>query len=536
MNEEFERHREAFLSEAKVCLDVAGAALLKLEKIQNNKEYLHEIFRSVHTLKSMAAALNFEEIATLCHVMEDLLDLIKSGNISSAICIDELFSGLDLLNQNLLLIKNNKKEKSTKNHIERLHMIIDNKSTKNIESLLPGGDQDVNQLPLSKIQSIEVKVEKLDALLNLVEELFVCKMKLNVIKDDIDNIDLTATADSINRTISDLQYIVMKIRMISLGFIFEQFPRLVRDLAKKQDKVINLNIQGADIELDRAIIDEINESLVHLIRNAVSHGIETKEIRKKEKKPVEGSISIIASRSKESVTIEIKDDGEGLNLDEIKKVAMLHGLIKSNDPNEKIMDSIFSGISTSKEVTSVSGRGLGLNIVKKKIESVDGTIRVKSEYKKGTTFFISIPLSLAVIKALFVTVGGILYAIPITGIQRLVQLQEEEIKDIGDDQAILLDKNSVPVINLNKLFDTATKSPGKQSIVVVKKDGIMVGLIVDELISTQEIVIKPLNHFVKESKYFSGSTIVGSGEVILVLDINNLISSISSTSSLSYVM
>lgn len=520
MNKEFEKHKEAFLSEATAHLKTMNAALLKLEKDPNNKGYLHDIFRAMHTLKSMSAAMNLLEMAKFCHAIENLLDSIKENKIQASFCIDELFSCFDHLTLDLKNIVDGHSVKSREKEIKRLNNIIEKKEIDNSNT----NEVNNNLFSFEKVKSIDVKVEKLDTLLNLVEELFINKMKLTEIKDHLDNMEINAVSDSMGRTINDLQYIVMKIRMVSVGFIFNQFPRMIRDLAKQQNKEINLVVEGEDIELDRSIIDEISESLIHLIRNAVSHGIETKEVRLREMKPPKGLIKITALRTKESVKIVIFDDGQGLNINEIKKTALRNGLIKEGDSEEKIIESIFSGVSTSQQVTDISGRGLGLDIVKKKIESINGSIQVKSESKQGTTFIINIPLSLAMIKALFIKVSGSFYAIPVNSIDRLIQINNENLKSVFSNETFILDNEDIPILRLKDIFKfNSNDNNNKSSIVVVKKDDEKIGLMVDELLSTQEIVIKPLNRFVKNSKYFSGSTILGSGDVMLILDIGNLL-------------
>ena len=282
-------------------------------------------------------------------------------------------------------------------------------------------------------------------------------------------------------------------------------------------------MEGRDIELDRAVIDEIGESLVHLLRNAVGHGMELPGEREKAGKPAQGTITMTARRTKSTAVIEVADDGAGLDIEQIRNTAARRGLLASAATSQEVLNTMFSGVSTSREVTEVSGRGLGLNIVKNKIESLGGTVRVETKPGHGTTFLIELPLTLAIINALFVEVGGEMFAIPVANVERLVTVNKEAFKGILDYEAIVLNEQDIPVTRLDTLFDTTPADADKQPIAIVRKGEEMLGLVVDAFRSTQEIVVKPVNKLVRESKYFSGCTIVGSGEVVLILDVANLI-------------
>lgn len=526
MSKEYEKHKEAFLSEARSHVDTMNRGLLKLEKSPEDAKFLHDVFRAVHTLKSMSATMEYKGISTLCHAMEDVLDAVRNHQLSLAHCVDELFLCFDFLSSSLKSIDKTGKEKDSKTCIQNIKNClgktqIEKTSTDNASNHEP---HEESLTSIDKVQSIDVKVEKLDQLLNLAEEMLVNKMKLELIRERLDNPELSAVTETMGRIISDLQYNVMKVRMVSVGFVFNQFPRMARDLAKKQNKEVNFEIYGDDIELDRTIIDEISESLLHLIRNAIDHGLETKEEREKMHKSPVGHLRLGATRSKESVIIEVSDDGRGLDLEGIRAEAKAQGLWEGEEADEPSMNTIFSGVSTSKEVSDISGRGLGLNIVKQKIESVNGSIRVKSTPGQGTTFLIEIPLSLAVLKALFVCVKGELYAIPVSNVERLLSIEKNAFKGMLKNEAIILDNENIPIVRLRTLFGENPKNLEKFPVVVVHKDEQKLGIVVDELMTTQEIVVKPLNRSVKENRFFSGSAIIGSGEIVLILDVVHLIS------------
>jgi len=442
-------------------------------------------------------------------------------------CVDTLFKSFDTLGLTLKELKKGKAEIDTTTLMGKLEKILtadyaDKRSAEIAEK--------PEEAAVEKIEAIEVKVERLDLLMSLAEELLINKMRLDRIKGELQNPELTAAVDALGRLVTDIQYNVMQSRMVPIGFVFNRFPRMVRDLAKSQKKEVNLEMEGADIELDRGVIDEIGESLVHLIRNAVDHGLETPEARKKAGKSPQGTLKLTANRAKGFVVIEVADDGAGLDVEDIKNTAIRRGIISAGATKEEIMNSIFSGVSTTKQVTAVSGRGFGVNIVKEKIESIGGSIKVASpstslgtgEPKAGTRFSIEIPLTLAIIKSLFVEVAGKAYAIPLANIARLVTVNKEDIKGMLNYEAFILDEEEVPITRLNLLFGTPSLEQQRQPIVVVRKGQEELGLTVDSLMSTQEIVIKPLNKLVKENKYFAGSTIIGSGEVVLILDVVNL--------------
>lgn len=529
------KYKDVFLSEAKEHIDSMNKSLLKLEKAPGKMELINDIFRASHTLKSTAATMNYDNTATLCHAVEDALDSIKKRKIKPDKVVDILFECFDTLELTLKELRKDKEELDTDDLVEKLQRLAtadtdtaddaDGPSTPADDTDKSAGSADTISVSsaVTRVQSIEVKVEKLDLLMNLAEELLINKMRLDRIKESLEIPELTAAVDTLGRLVTDVQYNVMQSRMVPVGFVFNRFPRMVRDLAKQQRKEVNLQMEGTDIELDRAVLDEIGESLVHLLRNAVDHGIEMPEQRRKAGKPAQGTIKLTATRAKGLAIIEIADDGAGLDLENIKKTAVKRGILSQEATKEDVVDSIFSGVSTTKQVTAISGRGFGLNIVKKKVESLGGAVKAESDLKKGTRFVIEMPLTLAIIKALFVEVGSRTYAIPLASIERLVSVNEKDIKGMLNYEAIVLNEENIPITRLNVLFDTLHLSLDKLPIVIIRKGEEKLGLVVDALMSTQEIVIKPLNRLVRENKYFAGSTIIGSGEVVLILDVANLI-------------
>ena len=526
MIKDIDKYKDLFLSEAKEHINSMNTNLLMLEKESTNINFINSMFRNIHTLKSMAATMDYNNTAQLCHSLEDVLDSIKKKRLSFDKSVDLLFESFDTLELTVKSLEDDKTEIDTTTLIEKLSILTSEKKGKvkivnnNIENI--SEEVNVQSYIVEKITSINVKVERLDLLMNLSEELLINRMRLDKIKEELQNPELTAVTDALSRLISDIQYNVMQSRMVPIGFVFNRFPRMVRDLAKQQEKQVDIEMKGTDIELDRSVIDEIGESLVHLLRNSIDHGIEKPEDRKASGKPPQGRIRLTATRIKNSAIIEISDDGAGLNFEDIKNAGISKGILLPDASKEEIINSIFSGFSTTKQVTKVSGRGFGLNIVKNKIESIGANIKVKSKPNRGTNFFIKVPLTLAIIRALFVEIGEKQYAIPMANIERLIIVNTKDIKGMLQFEAVVLDDEDIPLTRLDILFGKQSPVRNKQTVVIIRKGTDKLGLAVDAFLKTQDIVIKPLTKLIRKAKYFAGTTIIGSGEVVLILDVENL--------------
>ena len=531
MAQDVSKYKDIFLGEATQHLATMNQALLGLEKTPGNAELITRLLRALHTLKGMAATMEYEQAERLCHAMEDALETVRKKQLRVEACADRLFASFDRLEATLNALRKGQGELDTTALVEQLRVLATQAGPRGPKddataSPVVSRDDEPATPPgplIEKIQRIDVKVERLDTLMNLAEELLITKMRLERIKETLRDPELSVAMDALGRLVSELQYNVMQARLVPIGFVFDRFPRMVRDLARQQRKDVTVRIEGAELELDRVVLDEIGEGLVHLLRNAVDHGIETPEERRKSGKPPQGTIQLIATRTKEFAVIQVADDGGGLDLEAIKAAAVKRGLLESGAAKEELTEAIFAGLSTTKQVTAVSGRGLGLNIVKKKVESLGGTLRVSSQRGSGTTFVMELPFSLAVIKTLFVEVGGSQYAIPVASIERLVTVSRTDIKGFLEYEAVVLGEIDIPLTRLGDLFGVPRRELAQQPVVIVRKGEELLALAVDTLLSTQEIVIKPLSGLVSESRYFAGSTIVGSGEVVLILNVGNLI-------------
>ncbi len=384
-------------------------------------------------------------------------------------------------------------------------------------------------------RTVRVDIEKLDVLMNLVSELIIAKNSL--VSASNQNQEQQINSAGVNEQIEYLESVttnlhesVMKVRMVPIESVVNKFPRMIRDLSKKLNKKMELYMSGEETELDRTVVDEIGDPLMHLLRNAADHGLESAEVRAKRGKPATGSIYLDAYQDGNNVVIEVKDDGNGIDVEAVKKKAIDRNVITAeqaaNMSDKDIVNLLFlPSFSTAKEVTDVSGRGVGLDVVRSKIESLSGEVDVKTKLGEGSTWTIRLPLTLAIIQALMVVVGGEKYAISLGSIQTIEDIAPSEIKLVQNKEVINLRGTVIPLIRLPEVLDIeSTKSSDENLVVViVKKGDKMAGLVIDELIGQQEIVIKSLGKYIKQCKFISGATILGDGEIALILDANALI-------------
>ncbi len=381
-------------------------------------------------------------------------------------------------------------------------------------------------------RTVRVDIEKLDVLMNLVSELIIAKNSLvsASYSDGNKSASFNEQIDYLESVTTNLHESVMKVRMVPIESVVSKFPRMIRDLSKKLDKKMELYMTGEETELDRTVVDEIGDPLMHLLRNSADHGLESAELRAQRGKPEVGSIFLDAYQDGNNVVIEVRDDGNGIDTEAVKNKAIERGIITAeqgeNMDEKDIINLLFSaGFSTAKVISDVSGRGVGLDVVKSKIEALSGEVEVKSKYGEGSTWTIRLPLTLAIIQALMVVVGGEKYAISLGSIQSIEDVSPSEIKLVQNEEVITLRGTVIPIIRLDKELDTvSTKSPDENMVIAIAKKGEkLAGFVVDELIGQQEIVIKSLGKYINKSKIISGATILGDGEIALILDANALI-------------
>ncbi len=382
-------------------------------------------------------------------------------------------------------------------------------------------------------RSVRVDIDKLDVLMNLVSELIIAKNGLISISSENEimlNSGYHEQIEYLERVTTNLHESVMKTRMVPIESVVNRFPRMIRDLSKKLDKEMELYMTGEETELDRTVIDEIGDPLMHLLRNAADHGLESNAERERIGKNSAGSIFLDAYQDGNNVVIEVRDDGAGINTEKIKKKAIECGTLTeeqaSHMTEKDFIDILFQpSFSTAEQVTDVSGRGVGLDVVKTKIEALGGEIEAKTKLGEGSNFIIRLPLTLAIIQSLMVIIGDEKFALPLSSIQTVENIPVTDVKIIQNKEVIVLRGNVVPVVRLGRLLNCRQpeKEPEELVVVIVKKGEKLAGMIVDELIGQQEIVIKSIGKYIKNHKIISGATILGNGEVALILDVISLV-------------
>lgn len=440
---------------------------------------------------------------------EEIEEMVK--NISE---VENVVTKYIELKENINKIKEIPKPKE----IEKKN-IVTNESSKPVKNITKK-EKNSKRVP----QSVRVDLERVDKLMNMVSELVIYRTRLEQIVIDNKSQELVETIEQVERTTSDLQDLVMKIRMLPLEVVFNRFPRLIRDISVDLKKEINFIIEGSETELDRTVIDEIGEPLIHLLRNAADHGIESREERIAAGKDPVGTIKLVAYQEGTKALIKVEDDGAGINLAKVKAKAEKMGINTEGLSDNDIRNLIFNqGFSTNTEVTDISGRGVGMDVVKTKISALGGTVDVVSEEGKGSSFIIKLPLTLQIIQALLVKVGSETFAISLGYIDKVIDYKEDRIKKTNGEEVIVYRDTIIPLIRLNERLGINKDDNKKKFVIIVKVGDKVVGLLVDSLLGQQEIVIKPLGETLKSLKEYIGATILGNGLVTLILDVAALI-------------
>ncbi|WNQ13753.1 chemotaxis protein CheA [Paenibacillus aurantius] len=380
-------------------------------------------------------------------------------------------------------------------------------------------------------RTIRVDIERLDTLMNLFSELLIDRVRLEQLAAEIRRSDLVETVEHMSRVSSDLQNIVLKLRMVPVETVFNRFPRMIRDIAKSLDKKVDLVVTGSETELDRTVIDEIGDPLVHLLRNAVDHGIETVSERIAAGKNETGTIHLRAFHSGNHVFIEIEEDGRGINREKVLQTAIKNGVITKEQSakmaDDEVQQLIFaSGFSTADKISDISGRGVGLDVVKTKIQSLGGHVGIDSKWGLGTKFSVQLPLTLSIIAAMLVRVGQEKYAIPLSSIVETAAVPADRIRSVHGNKLMDYRKAVVPVLSLEEVLDVPKHDEAGRAevnMVIIRKGDRQAALIVDEFIGQQEIVLKSLGSYLTQVFSISGATILGDGQVALILDPNALI-------------
>lgn len=552
-----------FIAEAAEHLESAEAGLLELENKPGDNEVLSQIFRAFHTIKGMAGFLNLGEIGSLAHSAENLLDGARKGEmILSGANGDVVFESIDMLKKMISGLKVSVEagkpvsgHKGLPDLLAKLKASVDGQ---NPDAFLgsPEGrkkDEELDEILLdeseSKIETgpeirdittkkrttsgdekIKVSTARLDDLINMAGELVIAQL---MVTEEV-NSKLTVEHELARKVlhqskiVRELQELSMSMRMVPIHGVFQKMARLVRDLSRKAEKDVVFTTLGEDTELDRSIVDKIADPLVHMVRNSVDHGIETKAERIAAGKTPTGRIELRAFHQAGNIVIEIEDDGRGLNKEKILKKAIENGIVDANQElsDDEIFKLVFhAGLSTAQKITSVSGRGVGMDVVKKNIEALHGKVDISSTFGKGTVFTIRLPLTLAIIEGQIVTVGDDRYIIPINSIVLSLRPTAEQLSSIQSrGEVVMVHGQIMPLLRLHKLFNTVpkTEDPTKASLVVVEEDNKRCCLLVDELQDQRQVVIKSLGEGLGRAKGVSGGAIMGDGRVSLILDVPGL--------------
>lgn len=534
-------YKDLFAGEAQEHLEAMNAGLLALEQDAEDTEAVESVFRAAHTLKGMAATMGYQDLAQVAHALEDLLDELRKGNqtLTPALA-DVVFSGVDALKT---LLADALADRPASLDVATLAEGFKTGATATAEEK-PGPGATTPPAPARPArpatalqppelpQTIRVNAQHLDMLLNLVAELVISRSQLWRIQRRHNLPDLKEALEQHDRLLVILRDAVLETRMVPVAHVFNRFPRMVRDLLREREKEADFLVEGSDIELDRTILEQVTDPLLHLLRNAVDHGIEPPEERERLGKSRRSIIRLSARRERESVVIEVTDDGRGLNRKHVLETAIQRGLISHADADNLSEQQGFllicnPGFSTAERITEVSGRGVGMDVVKRQIESLHGSLSIVSEPGIGSTFRLRLPLTLAIIQALLVTVGDETYAIPLSQVERTLEMEPAQVKQIQHWRVISDGEvQALPLLELRVLLDIPGNGTGRDGLgyaVVVGDDRDRLGLVVDELVGQEEIVIRPLPPALGNIQGLAGATILGEGQVVLILDAPNLV-------------
>ncbi|MBC3542371.1 chemotaxis protein CheA [Rufibacter sediminis] len=527
-----QEYKEIFIAEALEYYDALNRHISDLEKTPEDEQVLAEVFRLLHNLKANAKAIGYETIADVSHKLETAFGMIRSKELNfSDEVVTVLFDGIDMLGEMITGIDGTKEVEPSQALLRNLDIVINSQAENSTELSKVQKHYTSKNLSLSDL--IYIQIKKLDHLLNLVGELIIDRDRIFSISKELDNDDLKNVSAHLYRITEDLQYSVMDARLVNVGSLFNKFPRIVRDIAVAEKKEINLEISGSDIQIDRNILQIITDSLLHLMRNAISHGIEKADVRKKAKKTPNGNVMLSAQNDRDTVILKLTDDGKGIDQEEVRRAIVQRGFLSADAAGDlrdtEVLSYLFEpGFSLAKEVTEVSGRGVGLDVVKNAIDSIGGRIRVDSKKGEGTTFTLFLPTSIAVKGALLCQVEENFYAIPLMHTDSVVALPTEELHEVGELLVADINGETITIVSMRELFNNdlsqyAVKKSDlqgeAQNIIIVTYNNRKLGLIVDKLLRQQDIVIKALSKPVNTIEIYAGVTLLGSGKVCLVLDV-----------------
>ncbi len=560
-NDDMQELVQDFLVETNEIIENLDHDLVELESNQNDLELLNKIFRGAHTMKGSSSFLGFNKLAELTHHAEDILNKLRKGEmVVTREIMDTLLEFVDKTKQIISDIENGTDTTDSSSVIENLKLASEGKLTAIVKAApaaqVPQTAQPAQaQAPAPQPkaapkqeaakpthqatqveQTIRVDVSRLDSLVNLVGELVLSRNMLSQIAGELENKfeneylveQLLVATNAIGMNTTELQLAIMKTRMIAIGKVFNKFPRVVRDIARDTGKEIELIISGEETELDKQVIESIGDPLLHMIRNSCDHGVETPEVRLSKGKPRMGTVNLSAYHEGNHVVIEIKDDGAGMDPEKLKRKAIEKGVITvdeaKNMDDKQAFSLIFkAGFSTAEKITNISGRGVGMDVVRTNIEKLNGIITIDSKINEGSTFYLKLPLTLAIIQALLVEVAGETFAIPLASVVETVRITNEEIHSFEGSEVLKLRDRVLSLIRLDEAFALDELEQDEIYVVVVALAEKQLGFIVDKLIGQEEIVIKSLGDYLGGNPGIAGATITGDGRVRLILDVAGVI-------------
>ena len=570
-----------FIAETEEILEGLDQYFIKLEASPGDLVLINEIFRAVHSIKGSAGFLGFNRLVEVAHQAENILNKLRQKEMQATPeAIDIILESVDVLKRLIKEVKEGSRElidiapikrklsllleyagsleeissdkppalipaSETKETLSReAEKVEDGASKSEYDNEKDNEQGTMTDRPVTgtvdqeKDQTLRIDTNRLDQVMDLVGELVLSRNRLIKILSEVEELydgdekikSLFETASNLNLITTDLQLSVMKMRMVPIRKVFNKFPRMVRDIARKANKKIDLQISGESTEIDKSVIEEIGDPLVHVIRNSIDHGIELPADRLKNGKPEYGTITLRAFQEGNSIVIQIEDDGKGINPVTVEKKAREKGLIKSADvrltPKEVINFIFEPGFSTAEKVSDISGRGVGMDVVKTNIGRINGIIDVNSEVGKGTRITFKIPLTLAIIQVLMVKVNGEIYALPLSSVLETVRISRDCIRSIDGQEILTVRDSLIPLIRLGDVLNIKADHTAKELVyvVLVAIAEKRLGIIVDELCHQEEVVIKSVGTYFSDIKEISGATITGDGRVGLILDAGALIS------------
>jgi two-component system chemotaxis sensor kinase CheA len=528
---------ESFIVETKELLDKLDNDLVELEKRQNDVELLNAIFRYVHTIKGTSSFIGFEQMSELTHKFEDVLNKLRKFELKlNPEIMDVILKAQDLMKVLLSKLEANDLSPidisgvvSKLERISRGEFLIE-------EDVEKASVDNVSQKLQSKVidKTVRIDVERLDELMNLVGELVLGRNRLTqIVSGIVERFEGESLARELMDTIaqvdyltSELQAVVMRARMMPIAKVFSKFPRIVRDLSRDLNKEVELLIYGEETEVDKSVIESIHDPLVHLIRNAIDHGIETPQERKAVGKPEKGKVILRAEHEGNFIVITVEDDGRGIDPERVKRKAVEKKIITEQEASSisdrDALNLIFlPGFSTAGKVTNVSGRGVGLDVVKANITKLNGMIDVQSTLGQGTKFILKLPLTLAIIQGLLVDVCGEIFIIPLSSVIEVVRIPRSQVHSIKGREIIRLRDSVLPLVRLANIFNLSSNGDFKENlyVVVVGLAEKKLGIVVDGLVGQKEVVIKSLGSYLNNVRGIAGATILGDGTVRMIVDV-----------------